>query len=329
MAQLCRCAKPAACLLATCVGQPAVVPQKWAAAWPSAAGQIHETTFAVQALDAALVKFTPSVNGIAQNLIPTVIPCNLSPITRSSLFHFGGVIRAEAFHLLLAAYPRFIRRGQFSHCINVVIENGSSQPIELPIQIAGSLYGSQDFGDQSKSFANGRLRVWGSVGNESFDRSVTNSIVNSIFEESTINEVVRMTVAPGTGRHTASITVFGMAELVLQAKSTGPFGFIGSKALAGIDFPNSIDVGMFTGPNGTPLPPGVKITDEETGVVYANTLPTLFVLRWNSRQVDLGASVVPANTYALQSSSDLVTWKTELSKSFNSYYSEIPIHSQK
>jgi hypothetical protein len=152
-----------------------------------------------------------------------------------------------------------------------VVENTSSSPIELPISISGYVIAAEAFGWTPFTYAKAKLRVHGTIGGQAFNEGAEVESSGIFPEERSIDVTRRITVAPGAGRYTIHIDISGEAETDVQAKSAGLFGALADSATAGVEFPNSIDIGNFTGPNGTPLPAGVLIYDSEDGSLYADT----------------------------------------------------------
>jgi hypothetical protein len=93
---------------------------------------------------------------------------------------------------------------------------------------------------------------------------------------------------------------------IRTSKLALPSGHYRWFASAGVDFPNSIDIGDFTGPNGGPLPSGVRISDAETGEIYSFTSPVLEPVSLPGGAVVLKAYVQPGYTYVIEASEDLV-----------------------
>ena len=210
-------------------------------------------------------------DGILQQLIPQITPCDMKPIMR--LARMGGSIDAYAAHVGTAPYPKKTRRASFRLLRDIVIENDSSSAIELPVRITGEVFAARAWGwDPKKTFATADLTVSGTVAGQAFNDNAHTLAQTAIPETDSIDLVRRITVAPGRGRFVIHVDINAEAETVVQAKSAGIGGSLADSATAGVDFPD-IEIGNFTGPNGTDLPPGVRIYDQSDGSSYADTRP--------------------------------------------------------
>jgi|GEM_PF-2485621 len=213
------------------------------------------------------------LNGSPQNFFTQNLdigPCRPMPITR--LIYMGGGVNVFAAHVGTAPYPRKIRKATYHTCRDIVVENNSNSPIELPVSISGSVIAAEAFGWTERTFAKAKLRVHGTIAGQGFDEKAEVESSGPVFpEEGNINVTRRIMVAPNTGRHTIRIDISGEAETDVQAKSAGLFGSLTDSVTAAVEFPNSIVIGNFTGSNGSPLPVGVRIYDAADGSLYADT----------------------------------------------------------
>lgn len=197
---------------------------------------------------------------------------------KSSLVHVSGGCNLYVF-ALGNFRPRQRARAQVSVCETFVIQSDSNAILELPIRLKAGAFAAESFGDPNETYAKasasfhgvltGDPVVGGSVnlgGGELYVESVT-----VIPEEDTIDlgETVSLQVVPGENRVTAMVT--GEFEVITQAKATGLFGSLAGSATGGVDLPGSFEVGFITGSGGSPLPPGIRIVSETSGMTYADT----------------------------------------------------------
>lgn len=226
-------------------------------------------------------------NGIRFNGITTplnglnIVPCDrLVRTSPHALTHLGGDANAYAFHIGAGPYLRKIRKVTYQTCRNMVIENNSTSPIEMVVTTSGGVFAAESFGNPDKTFGKAKMEVSGTIAGHSVSAKIpetSNDPEGFLVSESVLPEEAgatlsrRVTVLSGTGSLGFQINLRATAEVRVQAKSVGLYGLLAGSATAGVSFPTSFDFSSFTGPNGTPLPPGVKIYDADDGSVYADT----------------------------------------------------------
>lgn len=246
-------------------------------------------------------------NSIGEALIPTIVPCNRTPYQTTT--HFGGTASLYVAHVGGGPYKKKISKAVFSTCRNVIIENPSTNVIELPIKIQGSVFAAGSFALDEFTFGHARLRAWGNIGGQSFDDNTEVTAADIFPENRDINIVRRFIVAPGLGRFVVPISVNAESLTEVQAKGGGLFGSITASATAGVDFPNSIEVGRFTGLNGAPLPHGVKIYDATApDSFYELTAPTIEILPRTAFTFPLRIYAPAGSACQLQTSTNLHNW---------------------
>lgn len=211
-----------------------------------------------------------TINGVRQLLSPTITSCE--PILLAQLDYITGSADLYTFHVGTGPFPRKIRKAHFTTCRDLVIENNSQQVLEIPVHISGSVLAAESFGDNDRTYGKAQLRMWGSVDGQSFSEGTPLIESQSVIPvEASVNVTRRFVVAPGPGAYTIRIAIQAEAYAEVQAKSTGLFGFLSGAATAVVLFPETIRIGYITGPNGSPLPRGVRIFDPDSSSFFADT----------------------------------------------------------
>ena len=215
------------------------------------------------------------LNGQEAHLTPTFTHCGDVPWITD---HLGGTNNLYVFHAGTGPYPKKKAHAKYHTCRDIIVENGSTEPIEIPITIQGSVWASvQTFANNT--YARSKLRVWGSVGGQPFDQSAAVEATSIFPESQDINVTSRYVVSPGQGRNAVHLEINAESLTETQAKGGGLWGMLSSAATGGADFPSGITVGNFTGTGGKPLPTGIRVYDAaDMKTVYANTAPVLEVL---------------------------------------------------
>lgn len=248
-----------------------------------------------------------TINGAVRSFIPTVEPCGPTSV----LTHFGGSTSLYVVHAGTAGYKKLITFGTFTLNRQVVVENSSTEQIELPVHIGGSaVAGSSLADDPPYTYGLGRLKVSGTVGGVAINHMIEANSANGFPHTQDINVTQRVVVAPGSGRVTVPIAVTGELRVEVSAKGIGLFGLITQSATAEVSAPNSINIGPFSGPNGGPLPPGVLIyADDNPADVLVDTRPNLALKGWISSTTTRVRTYGPAGrTFRLMGSPTLSSW---------------------
>lgn len=216
------------------------------------------------------------VNGEADKFKPDYNPCDERPML--TLAHLGGDLSGTVTDFGVGVYPRRITEGKLHLCRNFVVENASGTSVELPLSVSGNIYFeggiAADDAVGRKNYAKAWLKITGSVGGESVSEKAELSA--SGFElagspEKAINSTRRITVGSGSQTNEVHIDLNCEGYLEVQAHGSALLGFIGDSVSGQVQFPNSIEVGWPTGPNGSSIPAGVRIYDAEDGSVYVDT----------------------------------------------------------
>ncbi|MCX6878943.1 MAG: hypothetical protein NTW21_34805 [Verrucomicrobia bacterium] len=247
------------------------------------------------------------LNGVVQSLIPTISPCGpTSTITR-----MYGSASDYIVHAGTGPYKRRINEANFSVARTYVVANPTTEPIELPVHISGSVTAAASMATDATTFGKAKLRVYGTVGTDAFDEKVEAYSGNGFPDDHSINLTRRFTVAPGKGVHTVTFTIQGEFSVDVMAKGIGLFGMITQSATAVVSFPNTISVGNFTGLNGGPLPPGVLIASAaDPAVVYADTRPNLALRPLPGNVMGLRINGPIGRPYTIQGSPNLRDWSS-------------------
>ena len=106
-----------------------------------------------------------------------------------------------------------------------------------------------------------------------------------------------------------SYEIHGEFEVDVSAKGIGFFGLITQSATAGVQFPNTLSIDWFTGPGGSPLPPGVVVRlPAAGGLVLADTTLHLEVVSRSGNTAVLRVTGAPGRIHRLESSEKLDEW---------------------
>lgn len=247
-----------------------------------------------------------SINGLNKSSSPTVSPCGMPYQT---IMHLGGSANLYVAHLGSGPYRKKIARAKFHTCRDMVIENNSTETIELPVKIQGSVFAAGSFALDDNTFGHALLHVWGSIDSQPFDEITEVKAADIFPADGTIDIVRRFIVATGQGRYSIHLDVNAESLTEVQAKGGGLFGSVTASATAGVDFPHSIEIGRFTGKNGGLLPAGVRIYDaNDQTSFYEYTAPVLEILPVAAATLPLRIHAPVGSTYRLESSTDLRFW---------------------
>lgn len=137
--------------------------------------------------------------------------------------------------------------------------------LELPLTLSGEAHASA-FGDVN-THAYAKLEIHGALGSASVGTFEAVADVHNNFLQVSIDEsrVVSLDLAAGT--HQIPFSIGGSGTTASWARGWGYLGVYQGTAASGITFPDTVEVGLFTGPGGTPLPRGTTIVGAE-GIPY-------------------------------------------------------------
>lgn len=214
-----------------------------------------------------------SINDVITPLIPTLSPCDGRLVDHFT--HFGGNMSALVEQAGIGIYTRKITKGTFHMCRDVVVVNNSGAAIEFPLSVSGELAAIGSFGISDRNYAKAHLSLHGSVGGQTVNSEASIAIGNDQYDlgyyYKDINETKRVTIPSSPVPQNVHIDVTGEAECNVQASGGSRFGLVVATSQSTCIFPNSIKVGLPTGVNGAPLPPGIRIYDAEDGSVYMDS----------------------------------------------------------
>lgn len=257
-----------------------------------------------------------SFNGAKQVLFPTISPCNRVPY--QTITHLGGSGSLYVVHAGNGPYKKKITRAMFHTCRDVVVENPGAGPVELPVKVQGGVFAAGSFALDDFTFGHARLHAWGQIGGSGFDETTDVRAADVVPVDGGIDVVRRFVIAPGSTRAVVHIEVSAEALVEVQAKGGGLFGLITASATAGVDFPNSIEIGRPTGPNGGPLPAGVRVQDErDPGTYYAMTAPVIEARPGTTTTLPLRIYTPVGGNYRLETSGALRSWTPLLTTNVN------------
>lgn len=160
---------------------------------------------------------------------------------------------------------------------DIEVHSPIATTLEVPYHVSGSVVAGESFGDAVTNRAVARLRLTGTVNGQSIgSQEVEVESVTVIPETGSISFSGSVPVAVSPGVTLVPIHLTGEAYGLSVAKSTGLFGSISGAATAGVNFPNTIEIGGFTGVGGTEIPQGVRIIESATGAVLYGDLPVRY-----------------------------------------------------
>ena len=137
--------------------------------------------------------------------------------------------------------------------------------IELPVTLQADGVAGESFGT-----ANTEATVEASFTGDVLGTNINGGgfslvSVTTIPETGSISQTERVAFPVNPGNNSFQFNVAGDFRISATAESTA---FITSAATSGLTLPNSFEIDFFTGPGGSPIPPGVTITSTEDGTVY-------------------------------------------------------------
>lgn len=250
-------------------------------------------------------------NNIAQAFVPKITPCNRKP--REYTEHLGGSTTLYVMHAGTGPYRKKICRATYHTCQTVVVENPTTNAIEVPITVHGAVWTAGSFALDERTYGRARLRAWGGVAGELFDEKIEVRAADIFPTGDGIDYKRTFIVAPGRGRHVAQIELFAESLTEVQAKAGGLFSSIACSATAGVDFPNSIEIGNFTGKDRGRLPAGVMVYSVDAPdkpLVDTRPVITMSARLNGTNHFHVGA--LAGSACSLQASPDLHTWTTLL-----------------
>lgn len=176
----------------------------------------------------------------------------------------------------------------FTICDELEVVTPVATTVELPLRLAGSVLAAESFGDPDVTRGYAQLMLSGSMAGASVGPFVAEvESVSVIPEQESIDVSEVLLVDVAAGRTVFEMSVTGSATAEATALCTGLFCIITGAATAGIDFPGSIEIGNFTGPDGGPLPEGTRVTSLLTGATYVGAVACVEDINGNGN-VDFG-----------------------------------------
>ena len=246
-----------------------------------------------------------SFNNIAQNLVPTVMPCGPTDVQTK----MGGDTSVYVAHAGTGGYKRKINSGVFRVCRTVQIDNRSGETIVLPVHISGSATSAVSLAPDATTFARSKLRMSGAVGASSFDESIVSDGANGFPDDKAINVTREVPVCTPNANTTVTYDITGEFSVDVSAKGIGFWGLVTQSASASVNFPNTIAIRNFKTNTAATLPPNVVIrVAGADGAVLADTTMRLRIVTLGAEQVVLGVHGATGRTYRIQHSTDLSQW---------------------
>ena len=186
----------------------------------------------------------------------------------TELMSVRGIINSY----LITADPKTILRktlrGQLNFTDYLEVYSPVATSIELPFHASAALAAVQTFCEPGDSRAFARARVTVSLGESTAttggEVEVKGAFLDNKYPDGSAVAVVN--VSPGINRFTLQVS----GELYVESKVKGIGSLItcGSNAVAISG--NSLVIDHFTGPEGSALPPGMRIIGLQTGIDYRN-----------------------------------------------------------
>jgi hypothetical protein len=211
-------------------------------------------------------------NGFDGVPVPSIQPCGTSYIEDYGRVSGSFDLYVFAIGPSAGGCAHFVRRANtaISWQDTIIISSPIATTIALPVGIEGNIVASESFGDAGATYARGTLSLSGSVGGASVGpESVTVESVSIIPSQGSISEALSIPVAVQPGVNVLDVDVTGQVDAEVSAKSTGFLCGLSGAATVGVILPGSIWIGSFTGENGAPLPNGISIRSDTTGLPYA------------------------------------------------------------
>ncbi|MCB9854666.1 MAG: thrombospondin type 3 repeat-containing protein [Phycisphaerales bacterium] len=211
----------------------------------------------VSAIDAATKVASEGFD--LDDLVPSITPCG-EEVTEE-LGHLDGNIYLYAFNIGAGGPVKLTAKGTVVLCDSIRVFSPIATRVELPLHVSGMIYAAESFGDPGDTYGKAKLSLEGFLGGEAVPAMVlevesTTVILNS--QDIDVSAVVGVDLAPG--ENFVDVHITGTVEAEASAMSYGLYGVIAGAATVGVTLPGSISIGMFTGANGGPLPPGLTIT---------------------------------------------------------------------
>lgn len=154
----------------------------------------------------------------------------------------------------------------FSESITVNVPEATT--IELPVHASVSLVSGSTFVDPSESLGIASGNVIASLGGVStYAGDVLRNETGELVIQGGTDETnyVQLNVPAGVSTHTLSVN--GTLSAYSRVRAASPF--LPAAMNTGANAGNSLRVGPFTGPSGTPLPEGTSIRGVTSGITYA------------------------------------------------------------
>jgi hypothetical protein len=203
----------------------------------------------------------PDVDNCGPTITERVSYARLSGNVNSYVFAVGGGFSGGA------SFER-ITDGGISWSETLEISSPAATTLELPLNLTGCVFGAESFGNPDQTYARARLSLTASFAGQGVSNEVSVESVSVIPEQQCIDVTPRIPVLIPAGVSRWPISVTGRAVIETKATSAGIFGTISGAATGGADFPNSIRIMRLTGLNGSPLPQGVTVRGQTSGIYY-------------------------------------------------------------
>lgn len=202
---------------------------------------------------------------------PSAQPCPL-PLFSQDLASMAGSMGTYAISGSPNAEIYNLGKAEIDACDTIVVTSQTPTTIELPVSIHGSVtVGGSCTAGVTSSEAVAVLRLSGTIGGQNVGPFQVKVEGTPLVETAAIVEGQVVSLPVNIGTNTFEMTIHGEAEVRSVAQAVSPF--FPCATTAGVDFPNTIRIGMLTGPGGGPLPDGLYIRSQLTGMLYGNTLP--------------------------------------------------------
>ncbi|MEM9889123.1 MAG: 3-coathanger stack domain-containing protein [Bacteroidota bacterium] len=160
--------------------------------------------------------------------------------------------------------------GNVNYTDMLEVVSNTNTTIELPLTVSASFVTGQTFADTDNSEGRASATITGSLGGTSISVGKTFSRTGAnltLVETDDVSETVIVSVAVSAGVNNIPLQVTG--TLSAYSKLT-PLSLVPAAINTGANAGNSIIIGHFTGPNGSPLPPDIQIVGLNTNIPYSD-----------------------------------------------------------
>jgi hypothetical protein len=211
------------------------------------------------------------------DLVPTIVDCGV--VEDFSLGRMTGNVNLYSVHFGPGGPLVLTAKGRIELCDRIVINSPIATVVELPVSVGASIVAGESFGDVQATYGKAEVSMsaWVSngAGGEFFDEArLAVESVTTIPEYESISQTIIVPFQVVPGQYEFELRAIGRVEAEASAKSTGLWGIITGASTVGV-FPSGeggdplLSIGRFTGPSGTPLPPGTVIHSCNSDIVYS------------------------------------------------------------